>query len=269
VLLFAAVAIGLALPGPVFADADIHVRLTAMDQLIIADAGNPELYLKRAELHRLHRDWTAALADYRQVRHLAPNQPALDFYLGRMWHEAGQPERAKAALDRVLTHDPDHAHALLIRARVLAVLENRFAAVEDISRAIEQFASPTPEMYLERARWLVAEGEEHTGRALRGLDKGIEHFGPVVTLIQYAIEIETERGHYDAALARLDSLPKPVQRLPVWITRRGDILSATGRMQEARATYQHALGAIETLPAPRRSTRAIALLEARLRTQLQ
>lgn len=229
VLLFSVTAIGLALPGSLFAHANIHVRLTAMYQLIVADPGNPDLYLHGAELHRLHQDWKAALADYRKLTHLAPYQPAIDFFLGRMWCEAGQPKRAKPALDRFLAQHPDHAQALLIRARVLGERDIQFATVEDISRAIEQFDNPTPEMYLERAQWLVAEGEEHTGRALLGLDKGIERFGPLVTLIQYAIEIETKPGHYDAALARLDTLAKGIQVLPAWIKRCADILSAAGR----------------------------------------
>ena len=45
------------------AHAGIDERVKDMDQRVAADPKNAELYVKRGELHRLHRDWPAALAE--------------------------------------------------------------------------------------------------------------------------------------------------------------------------------------------------------------
>ena len=58
-----------------------------------------------------------------------------------------------------------------------------------------------------RARLLVTAGDGHAEAGLQRLDQGIARLGPVVTLIGYAIEIETGLGQYGDALARFDLLP--------------------------------------------------------------
>ena len=68
-ILFAAIWIGL--PGPVLAHAAILDRIAALDDRIARRPEDPALYLQRGELHRLHRDWKAALADYQRARRVA------------------------------------------------------------------------------------------------------------------------------------------------------------------------------------------------------
>ncbi len=252
-------------PGTALAHADILVRITALNREIRESPPSAALYLKRGELHRLHRDWPAALTDYEQAARLAPRNPDVSYYRGRMWFEAGQPEPARPALDRFLAVRPDHADALLVRSRVLAVLGERLAAVNDLTRAIALLDPPTPEVYLERARHLEAEGSAYIDRALAGLDEGIARLGPLVTLIQFAIEVERTRGRYPSALVRLDGLPESITGQALWLGLRGDLLLAAGRTEEARAAYAAGLEIIESYPSARRTLRATSRLETRLR----
>lgn len=256
-------------PMPVYAHADLLERIAAVTEQITAHPDDPVLYLKRGELHRVHQDWAAALADYLQAERLAPDLPQVAYYTGRMWLEADRPELARPALDRFLVVQPHHADALLTRARALARLGERLAAAQDLEQAIAQLDSPAPEPYLERARLLVAEGVAHMDAGLQTLDAGIIRLGPLVTLIQFAIEVEAERGRYTAALARLESLPLAVKRQPVWLKRHGDLLRAAGREMEAQTSYTAALTAIEKLPLQRRTAQAMAELEAGLRLLLR
>ncbi len=72
-----------AAPAALHAHADIDARVAALDKRIAADLRNGELYLKRAELHRLHQGWDAALVDYQRAERLAPDLEVV-FYRGRM-----------------------------------------------------------------------------------------------------------------------------------------------------------------------------------------
>ena len=47
-----------------------------LDEVIAKDRGNAELYLRRAELNRLHGDWAAAHRDIDRAAELAPNLAA-------------------------------------------------------------------------------------------------------------------------------------------------------------------------------------------------
>ena len=183
-----------------------------------------------------------------------------------MLFEAGRAREAKSALDRFLRAEPVHAEALTTRARVLVRLGLRAEAAQDFTRALA--LAPEPELFVERAAAIAAGGAPHTREALGGLDEAVARYGPLVTLQLPAIELELREGRYDAALARLETIAAQTARQESWLARRGDILLRAGRAEEARAAYAAALAALESLPAPRRRTRAVADLETRVRAAL-
>lgn len=244
----------------------LHEQIAEVTALLSRDPKNAALYLKRGELHRLHRDWGRAAADYDRAARLQPALAVVDFARGRMLFEAGRPRPAQAALDRFLSQHPDHVEALVTRARVLISLGQRAAAARDLSQAIAH--SPQPELFVERAQTLAAEGDVYVSEALRGLDEGVARHGPLVTLQLYAIDLELRRRCYDAALARLETVAAVSPRKETWLARRGEILALAGRASEARAAFAAALAAVESLPSDRRRTRAVAELEARVRAAL-
>jgi tetratricopeptide (TPR) repeat protein len=244
----------------------LHEQLAEVSARLRRDPRNASLYLKRGELYRLHREWRRAAADYDRAARLDPRLAAVDFARGRMLFEAGRAREAKSALDRFLRAEPRHAEALATRARVLVRLGRRAEAAQDFTRALA--LAPEPDLFVERAAVLAAAGGEHAREALGGLDEGVARLGPLVTLQLPAIELELREGRYDAALARLDTVAARAPRQESWLARRGDILLRAGRTEEARAAYAAALAALETLPAPRRRTRAVAELEAHVRAAL-
>ena len=126
--LAAILAFPIQLPGR----ADIHERIEAVSEQIEKQPNNAELYIKRGELHRVHRDWEAALADYQRAVERAPHLNQVKFVRGRMQFEAGRWTAAKTDLDRFLALQPNYREALLVRARVLAALGKRLEAVKDI-----------------------------------------------------------------------------------------------------------------------------------------
>ena len=254
-------------PVGVDGHAGIHERLKDMDKRIAADPENPDLYIKRGELHRLHRGWGAALADYQHAADRDSDSDVVPFVRGRMFFETGRWADAKTDLDRLLRARPDHREGLLTRARLLVKLEQPLAAVADYDKVIAGLKNPTPEYYLERAKALTSAGPDHLEQALDGLDQGIERLGPVFTLVDFVIHIELSLNQYDRAFERLDQI-RPSMAPERWFHRRGAILSRMGRTDEARKSYSQALESLHAAPVRRRSTRAAKEFETELLTLL-
>jgi predicted Zn-dependent protease len=251
---------------------DLDIQIADLTQRIAADPDNPQLYMQRGELHRLHRDWKAAEADYRRVRKLQPSLAVFDFLMGRMKLEARRPKQARKLLDRFLAEEPDHAKGLVARARALVRLGEPLAAARDYTRAIDAHGEehrPDPSYYVERARALVSAGDEHIAAAVRGLDEGLERLGQPVTLQLYAIDLELKRGRHDAALERLSRIASQADRQETWLVRRAEILEDAGRPAEARDAYAAALEAVRALPPSRQGTRAVLRLQARAEAALE
>jgi predicted Zn-dependent protease len=256
------------LPSFVNAHEGLHEQIAAITAKIKRDPKNASLYLQRGELHRLHRDWSGAAADYDRAARLQPALKIVDLARGKMLFESGRLQRAQFTLDRFLSQQPGHYEGLLTRARVLAKLGKRRDAARDFTQALSASPAPEPELYLERARVLSA-GEQHISEALHDLDEGIATLGPVVTLQLAAIDLELRRNNYDAALTRLDQIAAQSERKEAWLVRRGEILKLAGRDEEARAAFNAALVAIDSLPAGQRQSRSVTALELRARSALR
>ena len=254
-------------PRAALAHGDTHEQIDELTRQISAHTRAAALYVKRGELHRLHRDWEAAQADFNRAAQLDPQLPIVDLLRGKLLLEAGQPRSAKPFLDRFLDARPDHVDALILRARMFGKLGDALSAVRDFSRAIDHAAEPKPDYFLERAQMLRTD-PKRPAEALRGLDEGIKRLGPIVTLELPAIELELGAGNYDGALARVALLAAQSPRQEAWLARRGEILLEANRPAEARTAFSEALAAIETLPPRPRQAEATAQLEKSVRARL-
>lgn len=267
--LFGLMLAALAWPNPGLAHGDLHGQIEELTKQLTKQPKNAELYLRRGELHRAHRDWDAAQADYDRSLTLAPQYRAVHLARGRMFLEADWPLSAKVALSRFLEFEPKHSGALAFRARARVKLREYLAAADDFTASIGSSPEPVPELYIERAQALTEAGEDHFGTALAGLEEGVRKLGPIVTLQLYAIDLEVKLKRIDAALARLDQLAAQSPRQETWLARRGEILRQAGRTAEAQRAFVAALEAIAKLPAARREVPAMVELEKRLRDALQ
>jgi predicted Zn-dependent protease len=255
------------LPSVARAHEGLHEQIQAVTAKIKRDPKNASLYLQRGELHRLHRDWSRAAADYDHAARLQPELKIIDLARGKMLFESGRLQRARLTLDRFLTRQPGHYEGLLTRARVLTKLGFREDAIRDFSDALAKSSPPDPDLYIERAQ-VTAGDEKRIDEALNGLDEGIKKLGPVVTLQLSAIDLELRRHNFDAALARLDVVTSQSERKETWLVRRGEILMLAGRQKEARAAFNAALLAIESLPPAHRQSRTVTSLQLRARAAL-
>lgn len=244
----------------------IYEQLAQVTLQIRQQPNDAALYLRRGELHRLHRDWVAALADFDRAERLNPKLIESELFRGRMWLDAQRPRQAKQSLDRFLKTKPENAEGWLLRARAFEQMKRHRQAAADFTRAIDLMPRAKPDFYVERAQAQMAGGK--LAEALRGLDEGMVGLGRIVTLQLPAIEIELQLRRWDDALARLDQLSSQSARKETWLARRGEILLQAGRRSEAHEAFNSALQAIEALPPQWRQIRATQDLEKQLRQRL-
>jgi tetratricopeptide (TPR) repeat protein len=249
----------------------LDAAIAELTRRIQQDPQNAELFLGRAEAHRQHRDWPAAEADYREARRLDPQLQVVDLALGKMMLDSGRAAEAKARLDTFLERQPSHPEALGTRARALVQLGKPLAAAADFSRAL---ASAPPghharvDFYLERARALESAGASHRAEALEGLEQGIRELNAPITLQLRAIELAIEMKRYDAALARIEEAASRAARKELWLLRQGEVLELAGRPDQARQSFAAVLQAVDSLPATRRTNRAMQELQAQAQAAL-
>ena len=255
-------------PSFALAHEGLHEQIVTITAKIKREPKNAALYLQRGELHRLHRDWARAAADYDRASRIQPSLTIVDLGRGKMLFESRRFRQAKFVLDRFLRQQPRHVEALVTRGRVLARIGARLEAANDFTEALALAPAPEPELYLERAQVLAGD-DRHIQEALRGLNEGIKQLGPLVTLELAAIDLELRGNNYDAALTRLDAITAQSERKETWLVRRGEILKAAGRHEEARKAFSAAIVAIESLPPERRQSRAITALQLRARSALK
>lgn len=266
--IFAALVFAAIFPLHVAAHGDLHEQIRAVTEQIAKDPKNSELYLKRGELHRAHQEWDDAQADYDHALALNPGLTVIDFTRGRMFLEANWPHSAKICLDRFLRKHTNHVEGFTARARALVKLEKPLDAARDFTTAIRFAPTGRPELYIERSQALASAGDKHYEEALRGLDEGVARLGPLVTIQLHAIDLELKRKQFDAALNRLEKIASQSPRKETWLARRGEILQQAGRREEARAAYEQALKALDSLPPARRNVPAMTELERRIKAAI-
>ncbi|MCA1622784.1 MAG: hypothetical protein LC768_14875 [Acidobacteria bacterium] len=245
----------------------LHEQIIAVTKEIAKEPNNANLYLKRAELYRLHEEWKNSEKDFDRAEKLNPNLSVVDLGRGKLWLDAKRFSSAKLALEKFLTREPNSFEGVITMARVSSKLKQTKNAVKYFTQAIALSPKDSAEIYLERSQTLAEVGK--INEALRGLDEGIERFGGLVVLQNAAIDLEVKLRCYDAALARLDKLAAPMPRKESFLLKRGEILLRAGKKCEARKAFTESLTVIEALSDFRKNVRAIQTMKTYLQNLLE
>ena len=267
-LLFAAGALLFALlPTSARAHGDDQLLIDALTEEL-AKTPEADLYLRRGELFRHHQEWAKADADYVAAAKLEPTLAVVDYLRARALLESGEAERARAFIERYVKAAPSEAEAWFLRGDVRAALGAPEEGALDYAEGLRRAESPRAEHYLRRAKFLAAI-PSNPARVLAALDEGIAKVGPMLSLVDYAIELELDRQDYEGALERIDVAMQHAPRRESWLVRRGDVLVKAGRTKDAAAAYRTALAAIDNLPPRYRETVPMEKLTRDARTALE
>ena len=260
------------LGDPALAHVGVDTRIHNYDEQIQSNPDSALLYLKRGEAHRENQHWKLAWSDYETALAYADDPDIrleVFFCMGRMKLQQDQPRQALDLLHRVIDQNPDYKMARLNIARAYLALHNPAMAVDEMDVFVASIAKPAPDYFLERARMAVTIEPSGNVRALDGLTEGIERLGPLVSLVQMAVELSIEMDNPRSAQALVERLPSAVQSLPKWQARLGDIHRQAGQQEAAEAAYRQAMQKIDELPASRQATRAMRSLKEELCVKLE
>lgn len=249
-----------ALPSAALAHGDLHEQIERVSRRIAARPEVASLYLRRAELHRDHGDWPAALADVQRAAERGAPTAETALLRGLVFADAGSRASALDEFDASIAAAPTAA-ALTARARVLVALDRTEEAAVDLAEAIERADMARPDLFLELSRLLASPPMERLEEALRCIELGIERLGRLPAFAQEAIVLDRCLGDYSSALKRVDALLQTANRRESGLVLRGDVLREAGRGAEAAAAYREALVAANALPA--RARRAPMTVELR------
>lgn len=259
-------AIVLLLSIPVVAHDGLHEQIVGVTKKIRKNPKDPALYLRRAELYRLHAEWKNSEADFLRAERLDPDLTIIELGRGKLWLDAKQFSRSRKALDRYLSKQPDGFEGVVTMARVLAHMRETDASARYFTKAIELAPTDSSEIYYDRAEMLAAAGK--IDEALEGLDEGINKLGGVVALHTAAIDLEIKRRRYDLAVQRVDRLAETMPRKEPFLLRRGEILLQAGKPCEARESLVASQDGFNSLPAARKNVRAVRSQITQLRSLL-
>lgn len=238
-----------------------NVRLAQIERKIRERTADARLFLDRADVLCSLRRWPAAFADYRRARRLDPRLDATLLARGLCRLESGDAPQALLDLDRYVAGHPDDAAANLGRARAHSRLGHVQQAADAYARATTGPGPTSPDIFLEHARFLLAQGQVEA--ALTTLDRGLAGRAPPPALQLEAVAAEERRGRYEAALRRIDLLLAQSPRQPSWLIRRAELLEAAGRITDARDGFEHAAQLIARQPPMQRRLAPIQALLAR------
>lgn len=256
----------LLIPAVAQAHGSVSERIDKLSRELSARPNDARLLVDRGALYALEDRATDAVQDFEDAYELDPKLPGIEHRLANALSKIGESERAIELLSKLLRREPHHFDARVVRARAYVHLGEVDKALADYDIAIDNAERPAPRYYRERAKLLAEQGR--IDEALHGLRAGIERIGPVVSLVEPAIDHEIARGHHDRALALADLLAPALRDSPDWRARRAAWLAESGRSEEAHEQYELALDAIAALPTSRRQSEAMSSLEARIRSEL-
>lgn len=237
-----------------------------LTQLIAAHPRNAELYAERGAVYRDNEHWSEALDDYRHAMALDPDTAEFRFEFAQTLFGAGHLQESLDVIESFLNDEPMSAEGRLVRGRIFAALGAHTEAARDFQQVVAVTQEPSPDLILECANAHATAGNPEA--ALLVLEHGSAAIAPLVVFEERSIELEIQLGRFESALSRVESLLAKSSRKDRWLTRRGDILDASGRSDEAALAYQQALDSLEELPRRLRDVPAARELALSLRNRL-
>jgi tetratricopeptide (TPR) repeat protein len=186
------------------------------------------------------------------------------FDLGVLYYRMGDVVTARRYFDAFLRQYPNHAACLEYRARMARDSGDYETALADFKRVFELQARPNPGHYISAAQMLGSTSDQGVDAALALLDQGMARLGTIPQLQRFAIELESARGNYQAALERLQSLQATEGSSPKWCADMGELLATMKRPQESQHWYLEAARQLQT----QRKTPATLALQAQIQAAL-
>lgn len=235
-----------------------HELIEAATRAIAEKPEDAVPYLRRAFLHLEHGDWNTCLLDVAEAERRQTQDIGAGLLRGRALAAGGRFVEAKAVLDTFVASHPEHAPALMQRARVLGAMDRKAEAADEFFRAMSHLEQPEPDHVFELVSFLRAAGRDSD--ALAAIDKALGRMRGLQSLVDRAVEIEMKLGHHDAALRRMDEAIQQASAKEPLLAKRASLLARAGRTRESLAEWKAIQERILAMPAAERGSHAMSRL---------
>lgn len=234
-------------------------QLAAVNSALAANPGDQALHIQRGNIHAEIGHYAEALRDFDRARELGPGE-RVDFAESVMHYRKGDRGTAARLVDKHISRFPADPGGYEHRALIAREDGNHARALADLRTYFTLKERPNPGLYISAARMLLQDGR--AADAIAVLDLGLEQLGTVPQLQRYAIELELERSHPEAAIVRMESLRSALRDSASWKLDMADLLFAADRKSEAASLLQAAREQLQS----QRATPARKALEDRAET---
>lgn len=233
---------------PLAAHGDLDLRIAELDAELAVTPNDSDVLRRRAELHRQHEDWNAALADLDQAARLAP-KPIDDAYArGCILRAAGRPEAALLDLNLCLIMQPTHVLAQIEAAGAAADSGDWATAATHWDTCWDRLNPLRPQQVLDSAHAHRLQPGGSPDAELIVLQSGLDRLGPLPVLITAAVDAALAAKDPRQALVYCRGARSQAKRPETWLAREAEILESMGDQQGAATCRAQAIAAIDGLP---------------------
>ncbi len=254
--------------APAAAHEGVHELIQKATAQIKKDPQDWQLYLYRAQLYRMHEDWPEAHADLEVVRAAAPDDLALVLEEAHLFQAQGQLLQALQKTDQYHKLDVENARSWQLQARLYFALTKYQQAADAMQTAIPLFPTPEPDYFHFQAKALQKLGPASLPKALLCVKQGLTSIGACISLELLAVELETDLGMCEQAIARLDRLATSARRKESWLMHKAEVYWRCGKRRQAKREYRAALNAIQLLRPRTQNTPAVKKMKKLAQQQL-
>lgn len=216
---------------------DLVSQIEELNRQISAAPCSADLYLKRGDLYRRHREWLKSRQDFEKVRSLEPDQPDIDWYEGRLEVAAGHWDEGDRLLSRFLQRNAQHASAYRTRAQARWQLGRPEAAAQDYASAIQHSERPAPDLYRSLVITQYASGGKLRARAPASAYAGLQRFPGEASLMGLAVNLALADADTVRAEEYLARLSPGLMKLPQWTFRQAVLFCLKGDVDQAAAGF--------------------------------
>lgn len=225
--------------------------------------GDVDLLMRRATLHRAHKDYAAAKADLLAVQKGSRRHSEALLHLASLERGQGNLAAADSVLARYFTMGGEAPEAYREKARLNAAQKRGKAAAGSWLKYLSLVQQPTADEFIEAAKAINTSGDPSTARLT--VQRGLERYPASIPLHREAAFDELSLGRKAAVVKRFAGLR---ERYPTLLPRlfheEGMLWLAGGHPETARHRFESALASLDQLPTTKQSQPGLRSLRAEI-----
>ena len=205
-------------------------------------------YVRRGRIFHDAGQWDKALQDFTRALEVDPTYYEALYWKGASTLKKGNPIQAERIIHEYLSKNPQSPAGHRAIAQAYFQKGDLLKAADHYDQSINNNNKPSPQVYLERSQVLLNIKPIPAERISSGLVAAIQKHGEIITFVDLLISLNIQLNNYQEASLWIDKLPGNLNTTPHWILKKAEMEELQGNRQQALILYQQALSSIKRLP---------------------